>query len=350
MSRLVSEASIGLTPDSRVDQEAGIIRRAKVVCTLSRNGRTYPPALLAERFGVYEGSQVYADHDYGQLKTGRARPLSQWGGVIRGATFEGGGVYADVHCLRETAAGRIILEAAARMPDRFGLSPMHLIDSVKDSDGRETVTAILECWSVDAVTRPATTRTLFEQDETMPDDVAAPMAPAAPPAPSVEEAFAILQNAVMADADLDDTERLQVLKDVMKLKSKVLGTDEAAPAEGGDGAPAEESERRPLPLGRQARQIDEMAKQIRCLTIRQMAGESLPIDGATMAVLLGLPSDEAVGGYLEQLRRQKRPRFSSGPARSQGRPVGEAVGTPAPVVPRLTQGADRAAVEKYYRS
>src|SRR5262249_44012994 len=135
MSRFVSEASIGLTPDSRVDAEAGIIRGVKVLGSQSRNRRTYPAALLAERYGVYEGSQVYADHDYRELKGGRARPVSQGGGVLRGATFGGApvAIFADLHCLKETPAGKIILEAAVRCPDKFGLSPMHLIESRKDA-------------------------------------------------------------------------------------------------------------------------------------------------------------------------------------------------------------------------
>src|SRR5262249_17173394 len=98
MSRFVSEASIGLAPDSRVDQEAGIIRSVKVLGSASRNGRTYPPALLAECYGVYEGSQVYADHDYQQLKSGKARPLGSWGGVLRGASFHNDAIFADLHC------------------------------------------------------------------------------------------------------------------------------------------------------------------------------------------------------------------------------------------------------------
>jgi hypothetical protein len=154
----------------------------------------------------------------------------------------------------------------------------------------------------------------------------------------------------MASDDYEDSEKVSVLKDVMKLKSKILGgpEEEEAPAEGA----AEESERRPAPVGRQARLIEQLAQSVRALTIRQMAGESLPLDAPTMAVLLGLPDDAAVAAYLEQLRRSRRPRYSSGPPKSQGRAVGESQGRPgaAPApIPRLTAGADREAVRKHYR-
>src|SRR5262245_28907732 len=98
MSRVVSEAGgLALTPDSRVDQEAGIIRGVKVLGAVSKNGRRYPAALLAQRYGIYEGAQCYADHDYSVLKTGRARPLSQWGGVLRSVAFRGDSLYGDLH-------------------------------------------------------------------------------------------------------------------------------------------------------------------------------------------------------------------------------------------------------------
>src|SRR5262245_27495922 len=203
MSRVVSEASVTLTADSRVDVEAGVIRGAKVLGIQSRNRRTYPDALLRERHAIYEGAAVFADHDYQQLRTGRARPLSQWGGVLRSVCHRpGSGIFGDVHCLKQTDAGRTILEAAARMPERFRLSAMHLIDSRKEADGSETVTALIECWSVDAVTRPATTRTLFEEEEPpMADDALPPPDPGAAVAAatmSVDDAFMALQNAVMA--------------------------------------------------------------------------------------------------------------------------------------------------------
>jgi hypothetical protein len=350
VSKLILESTgLALEADSRVDVENGIIRGCKVLGSLSRNGRTYPPALLAARYGVYEGAQVYADHDYAMLRTGKARPLGQWGGVLRDVCYRGEAVHGDLHCLRETDAGRIILEAARRCPDKFGLSPMHLIEAEKDAAGAEVVTAILEVLSVDAVTRPATTRTLFEAEGNMPEqpEPTEVKAAAAPAVMSVEAAFLALQNAVMASEDYDDQEKVSVLKDVMKLKSKILGgPEEEAPAE---EAPAEEAHRRPL--GRQAREMADVKSMIRVLSIRQMAGESLPIDAPTMTVLLGLPSDEAVAAYLDQLRRARRQRYSSGAPRAASRTVGEAQGhaaSGAQPIPRLSAGADREAVRKYY--
>jgi hypothetical protein len=356
MSKLVHESTgLALTADSRVDLEAGVIRGCKVLGSESRNRRTYPPALLRERHTIYEGAQVYANHDYAQLKHGRARPLQDWGGVLRAVSFRGDAVHGDVHCLKETPAGKIILEAAARCPDKFGLSAMHLIESKKNADGTETVTAILECWSVDAVTRPATTRTLFEEQQAMPDEPPVNGAAVAPVAAarSLEEAFAVLHTTLIASPDFSDEEKMSMWKDMNKLKSKWLDGGEEEEEETAAEAPAEEAHRRPV--GRQARLIEDLAKSVRALTIRQMAGESLQLDAPTMATLLGLPDDNAVSAYLDNLRRQRRPKYSTGPARSSGRSVvseaagGTGLGRAPAAIPRLTAGADREAVKKFYR-
>jgi hypothetical protein len=349
--KLILEAAVlSLTPGSRVDVEAGVIHQAKVLGKESRNKRRYPADVVNRRFGLYEGSQVYSDHDHSQLKSGRARPLDHWGGVLRGVVAREGELFGDVHCLKETSAGRVILEAASRFPDKFGLSAMHLLECTKGQDGWETVTDILEVWSVDAVTRPATTRTLFEAEEPMmPEEP-----PAGPVAMSVEDAFLALQSAVMAAPDYDDTERIAILKDVMKLKSKVLGggEEEEAPAEEAPAAGESATAPAPQPRTRLAGKVDELGRAIRALTIRQMAGESLPLDDEAMRVLLGLPNDAAVGAYLQQLRTARRPRYSAGPPRAGGRVAAEEQNgraLPAPL-PRLTAGADRDAVKRWYRS
>ena len=350
MSKLILESTgLALEADSRVDVEAGVISGVRVLGGKSSNRRTYPDPVLEAAFRIYEGAQVYADHDYSQVKTGKARPLGQWGGVLRGPRYSPGSVFADLHCLKETSAGRIILEAAARFPDKFGLSPMHLIESKKERDGSETVTAILECWSVDAVTRPATTRTLFEQDEsTMPENGGAT---AAPPAMSLEEWLGMGAAIIMASPDYDDTEKLAATKELFKFKAKILGNgEEEAPAEDGAEAPPEgESANRPVLFGR-GKFVTEMRAEMRYLKIALLAGEEFNRDPKVMQTLLSLKTDEEVADYLGTLRRARRPRFSSGPVRSSGRVTVAESGQRRPEpVPKLTAGADRETVKRFYR-
>src|SRR5262249_49424739 len=137
----------------------------------------------------------------------------------------------------------------------------------------------------------------------------------------------------------------QVLKDVMRLKAKIMGDGGAE--EPADEAPAEESHVRPI--SKSAKAIAELTNQVRMLSIRQMAGESLQLDAPTMAALLALPDDAAVAVQIEALKRQRRPRYTAGPPRATGRAPGTPAAGPAGI-PRLTAGADREAVRKFYRS
>src|SRR4051794_11556147 len=125
--RVLEAAHVALDADSRVDVEAGVIRGVKFLGRESRNKRRYPPEVVKRCVSRYEGAQVYADHDYEQLKHGRPRPLAQWGAVLREVTEKDGQGYGNLHCLKNTPAGALILEAAQRCPDKFGLSPMHYL-------------------------------------------------------------------------------------------------------------------------------------------------------------------------------------------------------------------------------
>jgi hypothetical protein len=367
---LVFEAlGVALTPESRVDLEKGVIYGAKVLGRESKNKRRYPAELVRKKHKVYEGAQVFANHDYQQLKTGKARPLQDWGGVVRDVTEKGGEAFGDVHCLKETQAGRIILEAADRCPDKFGLSPMHHIEVEKGADGIDTVLDIIECWSVDAVTRPATTRTLFEEEQVMADTPAAAPAAAAGAGPmSLDDAFAALSSAIMADQELADNDRVDFLKDIMKVKTKWLsaeddqGSDEGTEGAGGEGggaggAAAGESHRRPAP--RKSR-LDRIEEGNRRLAIRLMAGESVHVDETLMQTLLALPEPD-VAARLQALKDARRPagrtarsghrQSTTVAAEEHQRAAAGAGGTGGGAgkkVPSLSEGADREAVRRFY--
>jgi hypothetical protein len=345
----------------RLDASAGIIRAAKVLGTLSRNNRRYPTEVLARCHRLYESARVYVDHDY----SGKTRPLGQLAGELRSVAYRADGIYADVHCLKETGAGRIVLEAADKMPDKFGLSPMHLIDVVKGSDGLETVREIVEVHSVDAVTNPATTKGLFEEEQPMPDEPAP--APAAPTAMSIEEAFGILVHAITMSSDVDDGDKGKAVSDAMKLKAKILGTSEEPeePAEGEESSAEGEGVRAPgaVPLKAPAPRpqslratLGELAGQMVRQACRQMLFEAqIPAEPALLAQLMDLPHEEARAGYIAQLRRQRRRPYGSGAPRSAGRAVGEgyeggALPRPDPKIPRLSKGASAEEVKRWLHS
>lgn len=199
----------------------------------------------------------------------------------------------------------------------------------------------------------------------MPDTPAA--APAAAGPMSLDDAFAALSSAIMADQELADNDRVDFLKDIMKVKTKWLsaeddqGSDEGTEGAGGEGggagaAPAAgESHRRPAP--RKSR-LDRIEEGNRRLAIRLMAGESVHVDETLMQTLLALPEPD-VAARLQALKDARRPagrtarsghrQSTTVAAEEHQRAVagGPASGT-AKKVPSLSEGADREAVRRFY--
>jgi hypothetical protein len=155
----------------------------------------------------------------------------------------------------------------------------------------------------------------------------------------------------------------------MKVKTKWLsaeddgGSDEGA--EGGDAgaAAAGESHDRPAPRPARKSRLAGLADTVRRLTIRQIASESqVPVDEDLMKVLLALEDDAAVARHVEAVKKARAPRrAAAGPARSSGRQTvaaeehrragnpGTAGNSGTPEVPRLTAGADREAVKRFWK-
>jgi hypothetical protein len=88
----------------------------------------------------------------------------------------------------------------------------------------------------------------------------------------------------------------------------------------------------------------------------------VPVDEDLMKVLLALEDDAAVARHVEAVKKARAPRrAAAGPARSSGRQTvaaeehrragnpGTAGNSGTPEVPRLTAGADREAVKRFWK-
>ncbi|MHB1038012.1 MAG: hypothetical protein ACYC0Y_25585 [Pirellulales bacterium] len=151
---------VGLMPDgARVDTEAGVIRGVKVIGLKSRNGRRYSAAALAKAVGMYEGIGVNVDH----TKPGSGvRGLRDRIGRLANVTQTGdGGLRGDLHYLKSHPLAGLVVEAATRMPESMGLS--HDAEGrTRVENGETVVEEITRVRSVDLVSDPATTKSLFE--------------------------------------------------------------------------------------------------------------------------------------------------------------------------------------------
>ena len=146
--------------DGQVDSTSGIIRGVKIIGNKSVNGRRYPPKVLRQATHKYEGSKVYLNHP--DAKDGMFdRPFGDWVGVVRNVRSKSDGLYGDIHLRQKGEHFESILEAAESFSECFGLS--HVADcKSKFRDGVEEISEIIEIFSVDLVTDPATTEGLFE--------------------------------------------------------------------------------------------------------------------------------------------------------------------------------------------
>ena len=145
---------------ARVDREAGVLRGVKVLGRVSRNGRRYTATALQKALTLYEGVRVNINHP-DRTQPGTDRAVIDRFGMLKMARLEEGGIYADLHYLRQHPLAEMIAEAAERLPDALGLS--------HNAEGRtsrqrnaETVEEITRVISVDLVSDPASTGGLFE--------------------------------------------------------------------------------------------------------------------------------------------------------------------------------------------
>lgn len=233
--------------DFKVDVEQGVIRDVRVLGPESGNGRTYPADTIAKARSLYEGVRVNVDHPP-KDEPDRDTPVSSRFGWLANVHEDKGGLTGDLYYLKSHPQSAPIIEAAQRRPQLFGLS--HNADGrIRREDGKAVVEEILRVRSVDIVSDPATTRSLFESQETqaMVDELA-------PPVDSVSVAAAgdpikemlLAKIAEIYDGEGDPATKAKaigaVAKEVLKVQDAI---DNATSADASaDAAAATESLRR----------------------------------------------------------------------------------------------------------
>lgn len=221
-----------------VDDEAGVIRGVKILGRSSVNGRRYTPEAIANAQSLYEGAPVYVNHP---KKPGDMRDYNDRGGVLKSTRIVEGELFGDMHTNPQSERGKQLLWEAKNCPRTFGLS--HTAHGYGRQDGKVWVCEeIAQVHSVDVVTRPATTKGLFESEGNMDgEDMAGGAAVETPsPTAAVEDSFKAAINAVV-EGDGEDAEKLKKIKALLKAKSDAIAAvngESSTPAE----APADDAE------------------------------------------------------------------------------------------------------------
>ena len=148
----------------RVDRQAGVIRGVKVLGLESRNGRSYLPEALAQAAPLYEEAKVNVNHPRGN--PGGPRDYQDRIGTVRNVGLRAGeGLFADFHFNPKHALAEQLIWDAEHAPENVGFS--HNVEARCGRRGdRVVVEAITRVQSVDLVADPATTRGLFESQQT----------------------------------------------------------------------------------------------------------------------------------------------------------------------------------------
>lgn len=155
---LVERVSCG--PVGRIDAEAGILYDVKVLGPESLNRRLYPRSTIERARGLYEGKKVNVDHPAAS-QADSARSIDDTCGWLQEVRVAGDSLRGDLHLLKSDPRAPKILEVAQRNPSLFGLS--HNVEGKVRRDGDSVIVEeILRVRSVDIVSDPATTRSLFE--------------------------------------------------------------------------------------------------------------------------------------------------------------------------------------------
>ena len=147
----------------RLDAAEGVAYGVAVCGKVSANNRDYPDDVRDRDKALYDGVQVYIDHQDGERK------VREWFGEIRNprTRVSDRKTIGDHHYPKNSQFTAEYEERAEKFPGSLGFSHVAVCET-KRVNGRESITAIKKVHSVDLVARPATNKSLFESTRETP--------------------------------------------------------------------------------------------------------------------------------------------------------------------------------------
>lgn len=149
---------IGNLNEAKFDKEKKIIENVALLSKHSANNRTYTDECLSGAVVLLEGAKCYADHD----KSGDTRSVKDLIGVYKDIVYEGEKVKGSLHLLNDgSEISNKVLAIVEQMPELVGNS-ISARGRYHREDGKDIIEELTKVNSVDIVTDPATTSSLFE--------------------------------------------------------------------------------------------------------------------------------------------------------------------------------------------
>lgn len=144
--------------EAKIDEDLNVIKNVAIISKESKNNRIYSDEALNDVIELAEGAKSFADHPV----KGMIRSVKMLIGKLTNAHKVDGKGYADFEILENHK--NWIFPIAKQMPEVAGMSIIARgkISPEKDERGREVVESVSELKSIDLVSEPATTKSLFE--------------------------------------------------------------------------------------------------------------------------------------------------------------------------------------------
>lgn len=145
---------------ARVDRGAGVLRGVKLIGHKSKNGRRYTREALARARRLYEGAPVYCNHPD---RPGDERKVEDRVGMVQNVRLTESGLYGDIVLLKSHPMAERLYEIAEDPRKHGWLGASHNAEGQVDYEGGEAVVSHIDSVrSVDLVSEPASTTSLFE--------------------------------------------------------------------------------------------------------------------------------------------------------------------------------------------
>jgi hypothetical protein len=281
----------------RVDREAGVIYGARILGRKSINNREYTLPAVEKARPMYEGRNVNLDHP-SRTDPDSERPVAARFGWLENVRVVDGGLVGDLQYLKTHPQADSIAEAAERNPKLFGLSH-NAEGKTSRKNGTTIVEEITSVRSVDIVSDPATTKSLFEsqsedkpmktrtvkeicestkskskwaknltklleqvpEEEVVADVAAEPVevAPEVDPNEEIQAAFKKAATAIIQkvfDGEIDEAAAITKIKELLGMSEKAA-TEEEAPAEAAAAVAAESIQKGFKEFGKKFDQLRE---------------------------------------------------------------------------------------------
>jgi|CXWL01.1.fsa_nt_gi hypothetical protein len=225
-----TEAFGSALSEAEIDYENLILKNVVVLGPTSTNGRKYPVETQESALSLFEGIRAYVNHPK-LNEMSEPRDMRDLIGEHKNLRMVGDKTVSDLYLIDNAVVRDVVLPLAESKPHLAGNSIVARGKMVKEKDGTYKVEQILAARSIDIVTEPATTNSLFTEgkqfssEEEEMDLKTLTMETLKKDRPDLFEAVTIALQAEIEAKTIRETEAKALKDKVTALESKATGLE-----------------------------------------------------------------------------------------------------------------------------